>query len=266
MLIPVYMIFEKDSKASCKITILSGIVAGIILFVAANLQQWGINITGSSGKGGFLTAMYSVFVPIFALIFLKKKTGRNTWIGAIISLVGLFMILAGDMVSKDTPFFSVFFGVDTGKNVYDVLLSVGFGDIVLLLCAVAFAVHVLFIDHFNNSISPIKFSSTQFLTAGVISLAIAIFTESITVSAVGNSLMSLLYLGIMSTGVAYTLQVIGQRGAHPTVAAIILSTESMFAVVGGVLFAGETMDTTALIGCAVMMAGIIVAQIPTRRV
>ena len=264
-LVPVYLIFERDSKISNKITILSGIVAGIILFVAANLQQWGINITGSSGKSGFLTAMYSVFVPIFALVFLKKRTGRNTWIGGIISLVGLFLILAGDMVSKDTPFFSLSFGISMKGNVHDFALSVGFGDIVLLLCAIMFAVHVLFIDHFNSSINPIRFSSTQFLTAGVISLAIAFFTESITVASFSNSLMALLYLGIMSTGVAYTLQVIGQKGAHPTVAAIVLSSESMFAVIGGMLFANEKMDSTALIGCGIMMAGIVLAQIPSKR-
>ena len=265
VLVPVYLIFEKDSKNSDKITILSGIVAGVILFVAANLQQWGINITGSSGKSGFLTAMYSVFVPIFALVFLRKRTGRNTWIGGIISLIGLFLILAGDMVSKDTPFFSVFCGINIGGNVHNFALSVGFGDIVLLLCAVMFAVHVLFIDHFNHRISPIKFSSTQFLTAGIISLAIALFTETITAAAFGSSLMALLYLGIMSTGVAYTLQVIGQKGAHPTVAAIVLSSESMFAVIGGMLFAGEKMDMVALIGCGIMMAGIVVAQIPSGR-
>lgn len=264
VLIPVYLMFEKDSKSSNKITVLAGIAAGVILFVAANLQQWGINITGSSGKSGFLTAMYSVFVPIFALVFLRKRTGRNTWIGAIISLVGLFLILAGDMVSKEAPFLSIFGGISVGTKVFDVNLSVGFGDIVLLLCAVAFAVHVLFIDHFGPSISPIKFSSTQFLTAGVISTFIALFTETITVSAFNNSLMALLYLGIMSTGVAYTLQVIGQKGAHPTVAAIVLSSESMFAVIGGMLFAGENMDATALIGCGIMMAGIIIAQIPSK--
>ena len=264
VLIPVYLIFEKESKSSNKITILSGIVAGIILFIAANLQQWGINITGSSGKSGFLTAMYSVFVPIFALVFLKKRTGRNTWIGAIISLVGLFLIFAGDMVSKDKPFFSLFFGITTEKGVYDTVLSIGFGDIILLLCAVAFAVHVLFIDHFSGSISPIKFSSTQFLTAGIISMTVAFFTETITFTAFSSSLMALLYLGIMSTGVAYTLQVIGQKGAHPTVAAIVLSSESMFAVIGGLLFAGEKMDMTALIGCGIMMAGIVIAQIPSR--
>lgn len=264
-LVPVYLIFEKDSRNSDKITILSGIVAGVILFIAANLQQWGINITGSSGKSGFLTAMYSVFVPIFALVFLKKRTGRNTWIGGIIALVGLFLILAGDMVSKDSPFFSVFCGINIKGTVYDFALSVGFGDIVLLLCAVMFAVHVLFIDHFNHKIKPIKFSSTQFLTAGVISLAIALFTETINAHSFSSSLMALLYLGIMSTGVAYTLQVIGQKGAHPTVAAIVLSSESMFAVIGGMLFAGEKMDSTALIGCGIMMAGIVIAQIPSGR-
>lgn len=265
VLIPVITIFEKGSRGSDKVTVLSGIVAGIILFIAANLQQWGISITGSPGKGGFLTAMYSVFVPVLAMVFLKKRTGRNTWTGAIVSLVGLFLILAGNMASKDTPFISALLKITIGKNAYGGMLSIGWGDIVLLLCAVMFAVHIVFIDHFNNSIKPIKFSSTQFLTCGIISLVVAIFTETISASAVQGALVPILYGGLMSTGVAYTLQIIGQKGAHPTVAAIILSTESMFAAIGGAILLGERMTLTAYIGCAVMMMGIIIAQIPSRR-
>lgn len=262
-LIPVYLIFEKGS-GNGRITVLSGIVAGVILCIAANLQQWGINITGSSGKGGFLTAMYSVFVPIFALVFLHKRTGRNTWIGVIVSLVGLFLILVGDMQSKETPIFSVFAGFASGGKVYESALSFGFGDIVLLLCAAAFAAHVLFIDRFSGVINPIRFSSTQFLTCGVISLIVAIFTESFSLAGVQSAAVPLLYSGIMSTGVAYTLQVIGQKGVHPTLSSIILSTESMFAAIGGAMLLGEKMDFVAFIGCAMMMLGIVVAQIPSR--
>lgn len=263
-LIPVVIIFEKNSKASNKTTIFAGIVAGAILCTAANLQQCGINITGSSGKGGFLTAMYSVIVPVLAMIFMKKRTGRNTWLGAIISLVGLFMILSGNLSSSDTPLLSAAIRIVAGKSVFAGTLSVGFGDILLLLCAVAFAFHVVFIDCFSNRISPIKFSSTQFITCGIISLLIAFFTEAITPQAVQGALVPILYSALMSTAIAYTLQVIGQKGAHPTVAAIVMSTESMFAAIGGALLLGERMSSTGYIGCVVMLAGVMLAQIPSK--
>ena len=264
-LIPVVMIFEKNSKASNKTTILAGMVAGTILCTAANLQQCGINITGSSGKGGFLTAMYSVIVPVLAMIFMKKRTGRNTWLGAIISLVGLFMILSGSLSSKDTPLFSAAICIVAGESVVAGSLSVGFGDILLLLCAVAFAFHVVFIDCFSDRISPIKFSSTQFITCGIISLVIAFFTETITPEAVQGALIPILYSALMSTAIAYTLQVIGQKGAHPTVAAIVMSTESMFAAIGGALLLGERMSSAGYIGCVVMLAGVMLAQIPSKK-
>lgn len=263
-LIPVIMIFEKGSKASNKVTVLSGIVAGVILCTAANLQQWGINITGSSGKGGFLTAMYSIIVPVLAFVFMKKRTGRNTWFGAVISLLGLFLILSGNMTSRDTPIFSAIIKLVAGKEVITGSLTVGFGDIILLLCAVGFAFHVVFIDCYNSRISPIKFSSVQFITCGIISLIFAFFTENITAEAVQGALIPILYSGLMSTAVAYTLQVIGQRGVHPTVSAIIMSTESMFAAIGGALLLNERMTVSGYIGCAVMLVGIIIAQIPSK--
>ena len=263
--IPVILLFERDGKANRKLTLITGIGAGVILFLAANLQQWGINITGSSGKGGFLTAMYTVFVPILSVIFLKKRTGKNTWFGAILALIGLFMILSGSMDSKDNPFFTLSLSAFSRTfGTFDASFSVGFGDIVLLLCALAFAVHIVFIDHFNKKVLPISFSCTQFFTCGIISLVIAVFTESISAQAVRGALIPLLYGGIMSTGVAYTLQIIGQKGVHPTVSAIILSTESMFAAIGGAIMLNERMTLAGYIGCAVILAGIIIAQIPSR--
>ncbi len=261
-LIPVILIFERGEKGKSKITTLAGIAAGVILFIAANLQQWGVNITGSSGKAGFLTALYTVIVPIFSAVFLKKRTNRNTWFGAVLALIGLFLILSGSMSSGDTPFFSAMLRIVCGGKTFGGTLTVGFGDVVLLLCAVMFAVHIVFIDYFNSSISPLRFSCTQFFTVGILSLVIALFTETITANAVQAALIPLLYGGLMSTGVAYTLQTIGQRGAHPTVSAIILSTESMFAAIGGALLLHERMTLSGYIGCAVVLFGIIVAQIP----
>ena len=262
-LIPVILIFERGEKGKNKITYLAGVAAGVILFTAANLQQWGINITGSSGKAGFLTALYTVIVPIFSAVFLKKRTNRNTWFGAILALIGLFLILSGSMSSGDTPFFAVMLKIMTGGKTFGGTLTVGFGDVILLLCAVAFAVHIVFIDYFGGSISPLRFSCTQFFTVGLISLVVALFTETITANAVQDALIPFLYGGIMSTGVAYTLQTIGQRGTHPTVSAIILSTESMFAAIGGALLLNERMTIGGYIGCAVILVGIMIAQLPT---
>ena len=164
--------------------------------------------------------------------------------------------------SRHTPFFSAILRIVCGGKTFGGTLTVGFGDVVLLLCAVMFAVHIVFIDYFNSSISPLRFSCTQFFTVGILSLVIALFTETITANAVQAALIPLLYGGLMSTGVAYTLQTIGQRGAHPTVSAIILSTESMFAAIGGALLLHERMTLSGYIGCAVVLFGIIVAQIP----
>ena len=203
-----------------------------------------------------------MIVPIFSAVFLKKRTNRNTWFGAVLALIGLFLILSGSMSSGDTPFFSAMLRIACGGKTFGGTLTVGFGDVVLLLCAVMFAVHIVFIDHFNSSIAPLRFSCTQFFTVGILSLVIALFTETISANAGQAALLPLLYGGLMSTGVAYTLQTIGQRGAHPTVSAIILSTESMFAAIGGALLLHERMTLSGYIGCAVVLFGIIVAQIP----
>ena len=123
-LIPVILIFERGEKGKNKITYLAGVAAGVILFTAANLQQWGINITGSSGKAGFLTALYTVIVPIFSAVFLKKRTNRNSWFGAILALIGLFLILSGSMSSGDTPFFAVMLKIMTGGKTFGGTLTV----------------------------------------------------------------------------------------------------------------------------------------------
>ena len=264
VLIPVVIIFERGSKASTKYTVLTGMISGTVLCIASNLQQLGLILTGSPGKGGFITALYTFFVPIFASIFLKKRTGRNTWIGAVLAIFGLFLILSGSMDSAESPLFGLSLSLSAGKYTFTGALGVGFGDIVLILCAISFAVQIVFIDYCSDRISPIKFSCTQFFTAAIISFIGAFLFESPSSSDIGAALIPLLYSGIMSTGVAYTLQIIGQKGAHPTVAAIIMSTESMFAAIGGALILHEVLTIPAYTGCAVMMAGIIIAQIPSR--
>lgn len=262
-LIPVILLFEKDGKA--KKSIVAGIAAGAILFTAANLQNLGINMTGSSGRAGFLTALYTILVPFFARVFFRKHTGRNTLIGALLAITGLFLLLSGGMASKDTPLVSAALQIVLAGKALKGSLEIGAGDLVLIACAVAFSAHILFIDRRVQAVSPIKFSCAQFFTAGFLSFLCALFFEPVTAEGVRAAVIPLLYAGVLSSGVAYTLQVVGQKNAHPTVAAIVMSSESMFAVLGGALLLHERLSPTAYIGCAVMMAGIVLAQIPNKR-
>ena len=237
-LIPIILIFEKEEKnpAKLKRTFFFGMIAGAILFTASALQQFGIEITGSAGKAGFITGLYTVLVPIFG-IFLKKKTNICTWIGAVFAVVGLYLL-----------------SVTKGERI-------GVGDIVLLIGAVFWAFHIMFIDSKVERISPIKFSMTQFATASVLGVIFALLFEENAFTGIGDAMLPILYAGIMSSGVAYTCQIIGQKDANPTYAAIIMSTESVFSAVGGALLLHEVMSVRGYIGCALMFAGIVVSQL-----
>ena len=267
VLLPVVFFAEhvKNEKGR-HVTLLAGIVAGVILCAASNLQNTGINITGSSGRAGFITALYTVLVPLFGALFLKKHTNRHMWIGAVMALVGLFLILSGGMTSSDTPLVTLALDMTfrAGKPLHGTL-SVGLGDVVLLLCAVGYTAHILFLDTFSAAVYPIRFSCIQFFTACLLSLVLAVIKEPFSTAAVSNAMLPLLYTGILSTGVAFTTQLIGQKGAEPTVAAIVMSTESIFAALGGALLLHERLSAAAYIGCAVIFAGIVLAQIPVKK-
>ncbi|MBE6007979.1 MAG: DMT family transporter [Lachnospiraceae bacterium] len=244
-LIPVIMIFEKERKnpEKLKYTIKWGIVVGLILFIASSLQQFGINITQSAGKSGFITGLYTVLVPLIGFVFFKYKTNLFTWVGAALAVVGLFLLSFTSGVSP-----------------------VGIGDIVLLIGSVFWAMHIIVIDKVGSGASSIKFSMTQFLTSSVCCLLFALLTkETITFEAVRLAGTSILYAGIMSSGVAYTFQVIGQKHVEPSLAAIICSSEALFSAVGGALILGESMTMRSYIGCALMFAGIIVSQLKPKR-
>lgn len=239
-LIPVIIFFEKESgdKTKLKRTILSGIVCGSVLFVASALQQYGISVTHSAGKCGFITGFYIVLVPFMGRIFLKHKTTVYTWIAAVFALCGLFLLSVGDGFDK---------------------LNVG--DIVVFAGAFFWAAHILLIDKFVDGISPIKFSCIQFYVCGILNLIFAAFTETITLGGVYATLIPILYTGIMSTGVAYTCQTLGQRGCDPSFAAIILSSECVFSAIGGAIVLGELMTAKGYAGCVLMFVGIILSQI-----
>lgn len=238
-LIPVILIFEREAADKKKLlkTFYISLAAGTVLFIAASLQQYGVELTGSAGKAGFLTGLYTVLVPVFRF-FLGKKTSFLTFIGAFFAVGGLFFLCM------------------TGNSV-----SFGKGDIVLIIGAVFWAFHILIIDKFVNDVSPLKFSMMQFFVCGVLSVIGALLTETVEISSVKAAAVPILYGGIMSVGVAYTCQILGQKHSDPTFASIVFSTESVFSAVGGALLLNEIMTGRGYFGCALIFVGIVLSQI-----
>ncbi|WP_040193953.1 DMT family transporter [Clostridium culturomicium] len=222
---------EADRKETFK----AGLIAGIVLFIAAALQQIGMAST-TAGKGGFITGIYMVIVPVLGL-FLKQKTNKNTWIGIVLAIIGLYLLTITDG------------------------LSIGKGDLLVLMSSFLWATHILIIDNFTKKIDPLKLSSIQFATCSILSLVVALGFETITAAGIKGALMAILYGGLLSVGVAYTLQVVAQKDAKPTHAAILLSMESVFGVIGGALFLEESLNGRGLIGCVLIFVAIIISQI-----
>lgn len=236
---------EQDAKKSTwfarnKTLLLGGISCGVFLGVATNLQQIGI-MTTSVGKAGFLTALYIVLVPIAGLFF-KKRCPVTVWIGVVCSFAGLYLLCM------------------TGGS-----FSLATGDLLLLGCAVVFTGHILVIDFFAPKVNGVWMSCIQFFTAGIISAIPMILTETPTREGIFAAKLPILYAGVMSCGVAYTMQILGQKNYNPTIAVLILSLESCFSVLGGFLILEETLSARELCGCALMFVAIILAQLPEKR-
>ncbi|MDR2647189.1 MAG: DMT family transporter [Oscillospiraceae bacterium] len=240
-LLPLILIFERrPGGVNIKKTLLYGLLGGVVLFCASTLQQYGIAYTQSAGKAGFITGLYTVLVPIIG-IFMGRKTRPLTWLGALAALTGLY-----------------FLSMKGGK------LSFGFGDILLLIGAVFWAFHILIVDQFASQVPPLRFSITQFFVCGVLSLAGAFIFEKPSVNGILTGWQPLLYGGIASVGVAYTLQIVGQRHVEPARAAIIFSLETLFAALGGVLLLHEFLGWRGYFGGALMFLGIVLAQLGAR--
>ena len=238
LLVPVFLIFELDtkSKARKRNTLRAGLIGGLVLFLAASLQQFGVEFTESAGKSGFITGLYVVIVPVMGA-FLGRKAGVFVWLGALFACAGLYLL-----------------------SIKDGFASINLGDVVLLIGAVLWAVHILLVDRFAGGVSPILFSSVQFFTCSILSLICAFIFEEIKMASILAGYVPILYAGCLSVGIAYTLQIFGQRYVEPAKAAIIFSLESLFAVLGGALILGEVMDVRGYIGCALIFAGIIISQ------
>ena len=215
-----------------------GLLAGLLLCVGISLQQYGLQFT-SAGKTGFITGLYVVLVPVFGLV-VRHKTGPGTWIGVILAVCGMY-------------FLSV-----TGN------FHISGGDLLIIISTVFWAFHVLTIGWLSSYNHPIKLSIQQFLTAGFISLLIAFVFETVKLSTILQAAFPILYGGLFSVGVAFTLQVVVQKTAHPAHAAIIMSLETVFAAFGGWLLLDEHLSSRALLGCLLMLCGMLFAQFNDR--
>ncbi len=242
-LVPVILLFDrkKPSSLEWKRTALASLAAGTVLFIASALQQFGISINHSAGKSGFITGLYTVLVPIFGWVIWKKRPGINMALAALLAVVGLYLL-----------------GVPDGFG------SVEAGDIIVLIGAFFWTAHILIVDKMVADISSLKFSCLQFFVCGIWNILFSLCFETITWSGITATAIPILYTGIMSTGVAYTCQIIGQRDSDPNYAAIILSTECVFSAVGGALFLNEVMQVQGYIGCVLIFAGILISQLKSK--
>ena len=232
---------ERTAVADKRATVIGGLCCGVFLLVASSLQQIGIMYT-TVGKAGFITAMYIVLVPLGG-IFLKKKVGARVWFAVLLAVAGLYLLCMTDG------------GFSLQK-----------GDILVLACALAFAVHILVIDHFSSKVDGVKMSCIQFFVCAVLSGVCMLLFESPDMAAILQAWVPVLYAGVFSCGVGYTLQIIGQRGLNPTVASLILSLESVVSVIAGWLILHQAMSGRELSGCVLMFAAIILVQLPEGKI
>lgn len=245
VLVPVIFLFgegkdtkEKSAKEDAKTLWIGGILCGLCLCVASSLQQIGIQYT-TAGKAGFLTAMYIIIVPIIGL-FLGKKFSPSLGISIALATAGLYLLSIKDG------------------------FSIGTGDVYVIICAVVFALHIMVIDYFAPRCNGVKLSCIQFLVCGILCMIVALIFEKPQLGQVLDAWLPIAYAGILSCGVAYTLQIIGQKGMNPTVASLILSLESVISVLAGWVLLQQTLSVRELIGCVIMFAAIILAQLPAK--
>lgn len=242
VLLPAVVIRRKKNKkagiapADTKTTIIGGICCGLAICSASIMQQFGVMYT-TVGKAGFITTLYIILVPFFG-IFLKKKIPVTVWIGAVIAAFGMYLLCMSES------------------------LSLGKGDALVFICAILFSVHILVIDYFSPKADGVELSCIQFLTSGVIAFVLAFIFEKPVISDFVAGIVPLAYAGIMSCGVAYTFQILGQKDMDPTVASLILSLESVVAMLAGWVILHEALSTRELLGCLLVFCAVILVQLP----
>ncbi len=248
VLIPVILLFDRlkpaESRPSAeeqrvinKNSLLGGVCCGVVLCVASCFQQFGVSMT-TAGKAGFITALYIVIVPLMG-VFIKKKIPKIIWLCVAIAVAGFYLLC-----------------VKEG-------FSIGTGDLLVLCCAFFFSIHIMVIDHFTaGKVDGVRMSCVQFLVAGIMAIVLMFLFEEPTLASVWNARVSILYAGVMSCGVAYTLQILGQKDTDPTTATLLMSLESVFAALSGWVLLHESLSLKEIFGCALVFVAVILAQIP----
>jgi len=245
VLIPVILVLKKkketgaenQEKEDKKTLWAGGIACGVILCIASNLQQFGI-MEASVGKSGFFTALYIVMIPVID-IFIGKRPGIKLWFCVALAVVGMYLLCM-----KDGSF------------------TIERADIMLLLCALAFSFHILVVDYFSPKVDGVKMSCIQFFVCGVLSAVGMLFTEVPDISNIQAAWLPLLYAGLLSCGVGYTLQIVGQKGINPVIASLIMSLESVISALAGWVILGQVLSPKEILGCVLMFVAIIITQIP----
>ncbi|MDO5516215.1 MAG: DMT family transporter [Clostridium sp.] len=246
-LIPCIFLLDKlnrnvDKKAhngDKKTLYIGGCLCGIVLFVASGFQQIGMQYT-TVGKSGFITALYIIIVPVLGLLF-KKRVQKRIWISVVIALAGLYLLCMKEN------------------------FQISRGDFLTLLCALCFSIHILVIDKFSPLVDGVRMSCIQFFIAGILGIIPMFAFENPELAKLIQAYSPILYAGVMSSGVAYTLQIIAQKYTSPVMATLIMSLESVFAALSGWFILGEVLSIKELTGCILVFAGIIIAQLPERK-
>lgn len=231
-----------EKKSSRKDNIKGILIVGTMLCIGSNLQQFAFDYI-EPGKVGFITALYMLLVPLISFIIYKKKQPFTTWLGVFLGVGGLYMICMGGSSS---------FGL-------------GKGEFLALLCSIAFALHIIVIDKYASKIDAIVLSCGQYMITGVISCILMFIFEKPSIDGIMQAAIPILYAGIMSCSCAFTFQIIGQKYTEPTLASMLLCTESVFSVIFSFIILGERMTVIEYIGCAVMFTAIIIAQLPAKK-
>ncbi|MBO5883629.1 MAG: DMT family transporter [Clostridia bacterium] len=244
-LLPVVLVFERGrtDREERKRTVKVSLLAGVVLFLASSFQQLGIQYTKSAGIAGFITGLYSVFIPIACFVLFKKRTSLNVWLGVVCAVIGLFLLC-----------------YKQGEG-----FSFGIGELLLLVGTFFWTAHVIIIDRCAKNVRSLHFSWGQFAVCAVLGLISMFIFEEPEMSNILDAKWAILYCGVLSVGVAYTLQVIAQKRADPTLAAIVLSTESVFSAVGGFLFGIDELTVFGIAGCILMFVGIVLSQLSPKK-
>jgi drug/metabolite transporter (DMT)-like permease len=241
-LIPLLLInqrrkFEKEKFLSLndKKLMYGGLAAGTVLFLGATFQQGGLVYT-DAGKAGFITGFYVILVPILGL-FISQKTSLLTWLGAVVAIVGLYFLSVNET------------------------FDINIGDVLVLIGAFFWAIQILVIGYYSTKVDPFRLAFSQFVVCAVLSFIAAIISETIVLQNVLLAYLPILYAGLFSVGIAFTIQVVAQREAHPANAAILMSLEAVFAVLGGWMILNESIPARGLFGCLLMLIGMILSQL-----